>query len=564
MTLLPIVGRELRVASRRRSTYRMRLAAALVAMVVFGWMMLAFLQGVPSTQHGRLLFRTLFGFAFVYCLFLGAPLTADCLSREKRDGTLGLLFLTDLKGYDVVFGKLAATSVSSLYALLAILPVISLPVQLGGVTAAELWQAAVVLLNTIFFSLSAGVLVSTLSRNERKAMFASILVVLLLTGVPFVLAMVLEMRFPEVVDNHPEMLWPVLALSPGFGLANVVMADALPPALTPLAAVSFRVSALWVHLLGWSMLVLSSLILPRVWQARGSNSRLDRQRERVEQWAYGRAEGRRAHRTRLLNINPFLWRVSRERWKTSYVWLYLTAVGGTWLWGWFRYGDVMFDVKTLAPTVLLFQTFLKLWITTETCNRLAEDRRIGALELLLSTPLTTREILRGHWLALQRQFAAPLIIILACEFVLLRQQFSNAVVLSNLAMLVVDLVTLGWVGMWLGLTARSLNRALVSTVLLVLVLPWGIYEAMIAAGEIWWRLAGIAPLELTTQFKVYLWFTIGLLNNFLGGVRWARRHLLADFREAATQRYQPGKIGSFGRGTPRQNVVTMRAPLAVS
>ena len=28
--------------------------------------------------------------------------TADSLSAEKREGTLGLLFLTDLRGYDVV------------------------------------------------------------------------------------------------------------------------------------------------------------------------------------------------------------------------------------------------------------------------------------------------------------------------------------------------------------------------------------------------------------------------------------------------------------------------------
>src|SRR5207244_6229372 len=104
---------------------------------MFGWMMLTFLEAIPPTWQGRYLFRALFGFAFVYCLFIGARLTADCLSEEKRDGTLGLLFLTDLKGYDVVFGKLAATSVNSIYALLAILPVISLPVQLGGVTRSE-------------------------------------------------------------------------------------------------------------------------------------------------------------------------------------------------------------------------------------------------------------------------------------------------------------------------------------------------------------------------------------------------------------------------------------------
>ena len=149
MTILPIVGRELRVASRRASTHRMRVAAAVVAMAVFGWMMLTFLRGLPPTMHGRYLFRTVFSFSFVYCLLIGARLTADCLSEEKREGTLGLLFLTDLKGYDVVLGKLAATSVNSVYALMAIVPVMSLPVQLGGVTAAEVWQSALVLLNTV-------------------------------------------------------------------------------------------------------------------------------------------------------------------------------------------------------------------------------------------------------------------------------------------------------------------------------------------------------------------------------------------------------------------------------
>ena len=118
MTVLPIVERELRVAARRSSTYWLRVTAAFVAIAVFGWVLLTLLRDqVPSAAHGRYLFRCLFGLAFAYCLFIGARLTADCLSEEKREGTLGLLFLTDLKGYDVVLGKLAATSLNSAYAL---------------------------------------------------------------------------------------------------------------------------------------------------------------------------------------------------------------------------------------------------------------------------------------------------------------------------------------------------------------------------------------------------------------------------------------------------------------
>src|SRR6185436_4511008 len=318
MTILPIVERELRVAARRPGTYWLRLTAAFVAIAVFGWMLLTLLRdNVPSAAHGRYLFRALFGLAFAYCLLIGARLTSDCLSEEKREGTLGLLFLTDLKGYDIVLGKLAATSVNSIYAILAILPVISLPVQLGGVTASELWQSALVLLNTIFFSLAAGIFVSTLSRNERKGMFATIFVVLAVMFGPFVLAFVLAVSFSHQF-NDPSDIWPILALSPGYGLGYVLTRSAVFTGFVALPVASFWCSLLAVQLLSWTLLLLASRILPRVWQTRDSNSTLEKQRVRIEQWTYGRAEARRAHRTALLNVNPFLWLVSRERWKSLY------------------------------------------------------------------------------------------------------------------------------------------------------------------------------------------------------------------------------------------------------
>src|SRR6266508_1949625 len=140
MTVLPIVERELRVAARKPGTYWMRVLAALVAIVVFTWMILTlFRDNVPSTLHGRFLFRALFTFAFFSCLFIGARVTADNLSEEKREGTLGLLFLTDLKGYDVILGKLVAASLNAFYGLVAIFPVLAIPLLLGGVSPGEFW-----------------------------------------------------------------------------------------------------------------------------------------------------------------------------------------------------------------------------------------------------------------------------------------------------------------------------------------------------------------------------------------------------------------------------------------
>ena len=130
MTFLPIVARELRIAARRRSTYWVRSGAALVIMVIGTWFFLVNEQRPPH-EIAVVLFSILTGGAVLYCLFCGVRSTADCLSEEKREGTLGLLFLTDLKGYDVVFGKLAATSLNGFYGVLAVVPMLALPLLDG-------------------------------------------------------------------------------------------------------------------------------------------------------------------------------------------------------------------------------------------------------------------------------------------------------------------------------------------------------------------------------------------------------------------------------------------------
>src|ERR671922_741497 len=121
MRFLPIVSRELRVGARRRSTYALRLFAALTAAVISAWLCSLPTQGQPPTALGKSLFSALSIMAFAYCLLIGPFLTADCVSSEKRDGTLGLLFLTDLRSLDVVLGKWVATSVAGFYGLLAVL-----------------------------------------------------------------------------------------------------------------------------------------------------------------------------------------------------------------------------------------------------------------------------------------------------------------------------------------------------------------------------------------------------------------------------------------------------------
>src|SRR5207244_3232309 len=143
------------------------------------------LGGSSSQNLGRILFNILTYYAFGMSLLAGVLLAADCLSEEKRDGTLGLLFLTDLKGHDVVLGKLIAVGLSALYGLVAVLPVTALPLLMCGVTGNEYWRVALAMVNALFVSLAAGILVSSLSRDAIKAMGNTLgLLVVIAVGLP--------------------------------------------------------------------------------------------------------------------------------------------------------------------------------------------------------------------------------------------------------------------------------------------------------------------------------------------------------------------------------------------
>ena len=175
--IFPIVEREIRAATRRRRTHWSRVIVALIACGTAAWLLLHTGMRQLPAQVGVTLFYTLSQLGFYVCLLPGVLLTADCISQEKREGTLGLLFLTDLKGSDIVFGKLVATSAHAFYGLLAILPVMAIPLMAGGVTPGEVARMVLVLINTLFFSLSAGMLVSAFSRWEKRAMIAASMVI---------------------------------------------------------------------------------------------------------------------------------------------------------------------------------------------------------------------------------------------------------------------------------------------------------------------------------------------------------------------------------------------------
>ncbi len=539
MTFLPIVARELRVAARRPGTFWVRSGAALGILVVGTWYYLMY-SGQPPHDIAMGLFGILTGSAVLYCLFSGVWFTADCLSEEKREGTLGLLFLTDLKGYDVVLGKLAATSVNGLYGVLAAMPILALPLLMGGVAPGEVWRMALVAVNTLFFSLAIGMCVSALSRSPLKAMALTLGLIVLFTVVsPAWGAWRASLgRSPLVGSN-----W----FLPCAGYSYYWALD-VPYTLAP---EQFWRSMAVIHGLGWAFLLLACAVAPHAWQSRPAGAQALRWRERWRHWSHGGTGERASFRKRLLEHGPYFWLAARARLKPAYVWAVLALIACGWVWGLARSRRDWLGEGTYVLTGLLLNVVMKVWFGLEAGRQLAEDRREGALELLLSTPLTVKEILRGQLLALRRQFQGPVMAVLlvfavftlagasdaAMQEDATERGFWIAVWLAAMVMLPADLASLYWLGMWRGLISRNAARAAIVSLACILVLPWVVSVlTMIAVPMVWPHLEAWPTLPLFLG----LWVGMGLaVDAGFGG--WARHRLLADFRLAATRRFERGR-----------------------
>jgi len=527
MPFLPIAERELRVAARKGATYHTRFWAVLIILVVFTWQFLWLAGGlIPPAMHGKTIFVTLSTFAFFYCLLIGARVTADCLSEEKREGTLGLLFLTDLKGYDIVFGKLVSSSINAVYGLLAIFPVLGVCLMLGGVSFGQFAKTVLALLTTLFFSLAAGIFVSTYNRQERVAMFFTVVLIILFAVGPVFL-----------VDQD---LWPVWLLSPGLALLL---------AIDPSGGFSGMVgaNAYWLGLtVTWSITALflghASLKLPNSWQEKEPKP-LAAGLKSFQLPLPDRAAASN-FRERALCVNPYFWLALRGREKVNHTWGFVIAVIVTWLLGFFWAGGMMFDYDFLRPSLMFIHGFLKIWVTSEACTRLVQDRRSGALELLLSTPLGVKDIIRGQHLALRRQFAGPFSLLLFLEVfcflsVIVHRDVGwreRLFVPTAVILLVADIFTLRWVAMWVGLNARNVNRALIQSGMLVLALPWIVYGLLLNFIPYFSSFSGgsVRTIEIFKILSVLCWVGIALLTDWIL-FRWAKTRLLTRFRVLATQ-----------------------------
>lgn len=534
MNLLPIVARELRTHARRRQTYHGRVVLAGISAVCGLSSVYGMLRVGGAGQAGTALFSMVAGLTAMVGMFGAAGATADCISAEKREGTLGLLFLTSLRAYEIVLAKLAANVVVTLFGVLTVVPILGLAVFLGGVRMLQVAAMAAALLNTVFFSGALGLLMSCLMRRADHASGAAV------GG-----AMFFWMGCPGLAQllNQaglmPGLAFTLRMLSPQYAFELALAGQGARSA-------GFFLNA-WMasHCLAWLFLGLACVILPRTWQDRPSRKSGLTLAERWAQRRLGRPALRAEHRAAALAINPFFWLVAREPRAHRLVWVILGGL--VVLYGvmvaMFRDPDmVTFCSVTLAASLHLI---LRVWLANEGSSKLATERHQGTLELILSTPLKVEDIVVGQRHALARMFTAPIMAMACLDLVLYgvvvrvnapfeRPIALGALVLASLVVFLLDVAALFWVALWSALTEKRLQNVAGQATMRILFLPFlGIGVAVSVIGMLNFVRPG-PPVTSTTL--AILWFVCSVLNSLIWWKR-CRRLVMQDFRHRAFERY---------------------------
>ena len=577
---LPVAERELRIGARSSGTYSSRRNFA--ALVIFAFALLYWnSQGLGRWANTQI-FVSVTALCFIYTLLAGLILAADCISSEKRDGTLGLLFLTALKPFELIIGTISATSLKAFCGLLAAFPILGVSFLLGGVESLEFARVCLTLVSALLFSLSLSLLASCLSRTRLHAISRAAI------GVFFFAALL------------PLFCGGVKNATRGAPPAWLEVATLFSPTTTIQQAIgtwmtgvnNFWLSLLMINCMSVAMLLASCFLLPRVWKDGVAwHFTWSQMRARL-----GKSAKIQPIRPGVRGLNPFFWLARRQSSEaTKFLCLLLVAEIGASIIARFNVSGagrnpdledqlVVWSFLLVAAHAVLIFRFAAL-----STSRLSEDRELGALESILVTPLRVREIIRGQWHALATQLAGPALAVVFLHGLIfwaflatysldkeiaggvsgvlrmaweeLRRGnfepfdlFGPGVCILGIGLILgLNWIALGWFGMWTALRTRRASGALWVALAAILGPPI-VAQSIFASAGVWLGFSR-APGPFWGWCCIVAGLFFGVLNPLILIVYgWVR--LNRDFRVVATER--------FSSPLERNLVHSLRWPLRIS
>lgn len=485
MTVLPLIHRELGNAARKGSTYRLRILGALALLTAVTVFNLVHPYGYRGEELFSLLHSVLFWAIWAFVPFL----TADALSRELREGTLGLLMLTSVREFDVVLAKMLAHWVRAFTFWLATVPVLLLPFFLGGIGWREGLLSCAVNFSCILMALTAGLLASVLSRVWTRVL----LLVIILSATFFLI----------YVTGHSALILQ------GLGYLKRVLSDRFLHHLGDVIALSTDGDGCWS--LGWNGI---SRVQRRNWAIgelitlAGAAAfciivlRLVAYRVRTT-WR-DKVRSARALRMLAAFCRPVYFVPLFRRWmarkleKNPVGWLELRSWSGrlvTWCWLGLivllcSFILILPDAFTDSGTSYAMAGVMGGSLALSAAASFRRERETGVIELLLVSPVGERGIISGRIRGLWGQFIPGSAVLLAVWLYgshLMGSLGEEDSPLSAMLFCASALCTTPVIGLYFSLVCRHFVVALVGAVVCALMLPQALANV---AGVIWWLYFG--------------------------------------------------------------------------
>ena len=488
-------------------------------------------DGYPLHRAGSDMFFAVSGIMIFLCNIAGIYLTADCLSEEKRNGTLGLLFLTNLRGYEVVLGKMSVGTIQAVLGLLAAVPMLVVPVLMGGVDPMLVLRMAVVLFATLFLSLSVGIVCSAIFKSSKVATGMALGVMLFLNFGPGLTYEILYEIFGRRMVSGISDIYIL------FSIGNIYLLTVDGGlGLGGQAGVEFNISMAVV--LGIAILSILFAIwkTARTWQD---------QPVKIVTGVVSQKSSNAAHRrARVLDKNPLHWLAARKKFGPGFVWLAFIIVFTFMMivTDGFQY---LFELRnspyagvnasaSFLMTLWVVSTMLKWWMAGAACERFRADRGESALELLLSTPLEYQDFARAHRERIRWQFLWPVVLILCLIPFMMGLSNDDTLMLYivGIFMFFIDVWATYFVGMHTSLTLRKPVYSSSLVVLKIHILPYLIFLVLIL-------IAATTNSGMDENGVLAIWVLVGLLNNAFWVGR-ANLFLGEKFRETAARAVNPG------------------------
>lgn len=460
----PLLGKELLEQSARKQMYIIRVVYAFVLFSAFIFYYVRHLGTGPILALGRglnpFVFLVITQVVTVF-LFL-PPVMAGAIAQEKERETLGLLFLTDLTPWELVLQKYVGRLIPMMTLLLIALPLLAVAYSLGGVSITILFYSA----ETLFFTcLIVGALALECSAHQATTFQA------------MVRCWGLCLAFVTCCSIEPTGFYYGL-LFPG-GRATPMNPSIFPMFFTPI-----------------TYLVPTCLFLLRAKQNLEERAFVQRRNPFAQQFKqidqYWR-DIRKLTRAMLRKRDQEAYTVAKQVVRSHAGWS-----GDDWSLGQFLLAKMQVPNLLAFPIILgfvvliilFFGMFMNpktapfyavvygLWIIAlltiplQSANAAASERMNERLGAILTTPLTSAEILNGWLEPVQRwiQFLTwPFLIFFVLEATVKFkiQDPQDSRLMNFVAYLGISLLTVWiyprlvqWLCLWIGLRIRSQIRAL--------------------------------------------------------------------------------------------------------